>query len=282
MKKITLGIMTSLTLLSSSSLAADEYNGFSYIGFGVETATYQETGTIDGINFKSSSTVSSPVYTSGSLINMGSSFDFSIDAASTLSATSSDEKVQDTDKGVIIYTQQFDSMISDLKFLLQYKINNNHRLVIGPNYNLFSMKRYDPTNRDGEPVTKNGNPVGLNQEDIATLNMMVGYAYESAPFSNGGMRVSTNILYGKPVWNKATNTSLAEEQVSSTEGSTINANAYIGFEMTKGLEMGMFVGYTLKRKDGADPLKTSNGVWPENELETVRYGVSFVWNFDVK
>jgi hypothetical protein len=113
---------------------------------------------------------------------------------------------------------------------------------------------------------------------------MAGYWYESAPFSNTGMRVSANLLYGQPMWNKATNTGTSEVAFSSTDGSTLNANGYIGFEMIKGLEVGMFAGYTLKNKDSVDneTIGADTVTWPENELETFRYGVSFVWNFDAK
>jgi len=284
MKKILFSSVTALTLLSSVATASDKYNGFSYIGFGVETATYQEIGvTKEGKAFKSSATSSSPVYISGSLININNNFDFTIDASSTLMATTTDEKWQED--GYLVQANKFDSVQSDLKFLLHYKMNNNHRIAFGPNYNMFSMKRHTYTNpADGSEKLDNGDSIGLNQEDIATLNMMLGYWYESKPFSNGGMRVSVSALYGMPIWNKATNTSTAEIEFSSTDGSTINLNGYLGFELTKGLEMGAFVGYSIKDKSSTDKVQVnaSSITWPENELETVRYGISFVWNFDAK
>ncbi len=291
MKKIVLSLTASLSLLSS--LYGDEnatvipektYYGYNYIGFGMETATYQESGIkTDGKSFKSSATSTSPVYISGGLIKMNKYFDFSIDAASTLMPTQTDEKWQED--GYVVQENKFDTVQSDLKMLLQYKINNNHRIAIGPNYNLFSMKRHTYINPiDGSEKLINGNSIGLNQEDIATLNMMIGYVYEYAPFSNGGMRIKTAAMYGKPVWNKATNTSTEDIEFSSTKGSTIDVDGYIGFELLKGLEMGFFGRYSLKQKDSIDDaLVGANTVtWPENELETFRYGVSFVWNFDTK
>ena len=295
MKKIVLSITASL-LLSSSLYAQDNaaviqdnpleksYYGYNYIGFGMETATYQEigiikSGSLAGTHYRSSATSTSPVYVSGGLIKMNKYFDFSIDAASTLMPTQSDEKWQNTDKGTLAQENKFDSVQSDLKMLLQYKINNNHRIAIGPNYNLFSMKRYD-FSAYGETIPD----AQLNQEDIATLNLMMGYVYEYAPFSNGGMRIKTSALYGKPVWNKATNTDAPDLSFNSTKGSTIDVDGYIGFELTKGLEMGVFGRYSLKKKDGADDVTVNANTvtWPENELETFRYGVSFVWNFDAK
>jgi hypothetical protein len=286
MKKIVLSLTASLSLLSS--LYGDEnatiipektYYGYNYIGFGMETATYQERGTLKGIPYKSSATATSPVYISGGLIKVNKYFDFSIDAASTLMPTESNEKWQNTSTGGLLQENKFDSVQSDLKFLFQYKINNNHRIAFGPNYNLFSMKRHDFSYK-GQTIED----AVLNQEDIATLNMMIGYIYEYAPFSNGGMRLKTAAMYGKPIWNKATNTSAPDLSFSSTKGSTIDVDGYVGFELTKGLEMGVFGRYSLKNKDGADDVQVDGGsiIWPENELETFRYGVSFVWNFDAK
>lgn len=282
-RKIALSLATTLILVSS--LQADEkYSGFSYVGFGVESSTYQENyTTADGKKVKSSATSSSPVYTSGSLINISDSFDFSIDAASTLMPTQTDEKWQQDD--YVVQKNKYDTVQSDLKFLLHYKINNNHRFVFGPNYNMHTMKRHTYINpADGSEKLINGNPISLNQEEIATLNATLGYWYEHAPFSNGGMRVKVAALYGKPIWNSANNTSSKEASFSSTEGSTINLNGYLGFEIVKGLEAGVFAGYTLKKKDGTDTKQMGSDTitWPQNELETFRYGVSFVWNFDIK
>lgn len=283
MKKITLALTTSVALLATNLTAEQKYNSYSYIGFGTETATYQETGTTtDGTKFKSSATTSSPVYMSGSLININNTVDFTIDAASTLLPTTTEEKWQ---KGDYLYQKnKYDSVQSDLMFLLHYKLNQNHRVVVGPNYHMFSMKRHSYINPDGTTKLIDGNEVGLNQEDIATLNGTFGYWYEHAPFSNGGMRIKGSVLYGVPIWNKATNTGSTDIEFESTKGSTINLNGYIGFEVIKGLEIGMFGGYTLKKKDGADDflIGANTITWPQNELETFRYGVSFVWNFDVK
>ena len=285
MKKIALGVIASLTIATVSLQAnTTKYSGFSYIGFGVETATYEETGlTADGKHFKSSATASSPVYTSGSLININNIFDFSIDATSTLSPTQTEEKWE-TD-GIVTQADQYDTVQSDMKFLLHYKINNNHRFVLGANYNLFSMKRHTYTNpADGSAILSNGNPIGLNQEDISTLNLMGGYWFEHNSFSNGGMRVSVSALYGKPLSTKATNTSTSSIEFNTKSGSTLNLNGYIGFEVYKGLEIGMFGSYTYKKKSGEDKetVGADTITWPENSLETYRYGISFVWNFDVK
>ncbi|MEA2018780.1 MAG: hypothetical protein U9N59_10070 [Campylobacterota bacterium] len=284
MKRTALGVTASLLLLTANLEAAQKYNGYSYIGFGMETASYSEIGTTtDGTPFKSSATTSSPVYTSGSLIHINKNFDFSIDASSTLIASQTNEKWQEG--GYVTQENKYDTIQSDLKFLLQYKITDNHRLIFGPNYNLFSMKRHTYINpADGTEKLVNGESIGLNQEDIATLNGMIGYRFEHAPFSNGGMRISASILYGTPLWNQATNTGTSEIEFSSTKGSTINANGYVGFQMIKGLELGVFGGYTLKNKDGADDIIVGSNTitWPENELETFRYGISLSWNFDVK
>jgi len=270
--------------LEESKEAKIIYDGFSYIGFGTETVSYIEQGTIDGKTFKSSASATSPVYMSGSLIRMNEFLDLTIDAASTLLPTQTDEKWQYD--GYVEQKNKFDSVLSNMKFMLHFKMNDNHRLVFGPAYDLFSMKRHTYINAaDGTARTDQyGNPIGLNEERVATLYTMGGYWYEHAPHSSGGMRIKLSALYGAPVWREATNTSSEEVSFNTTNGYKIDLGSYIGFEIIKGLEFGLFAEYNFSKKEGADT--TTNGAqnitWPDNELEVFRYGISFVWNFSKK
>jgi len=273
-KKILLSSVGAMMLLTQG-YADTKYESYNYIGFGVESLSYVENPIKNGIQYKTSVEVNSPVYTSGSLINAGDHFDFSIDAASTLTPTQGDEQVQNTDTSYVVQENKFDAMVSDLKILVHYKVNNNHRLVFGPSYEMFSMKRHSFSIPNIE----------LNQETIATLNGTVGYWYENAPFSNGGMRFKTSVLYGVPMWRDATNTSSEELSFNSTNGYFANWSGYVGFEMTKGLELGFFGEYTFTKKEGDDETINLDGktvTWPDNELETFRYGLNLVWNFSVK
>jgi len=286
MKKRILLSAVGATMLSTACLGADEelYDSYNYIGFGVENVTYKEMGTLDdGTSFHSSVTVNSPVYTSGSLINTGNYFDFSIDAASTLSPTQGDEKWQYGD--YLVQENKFDAVLSNLKILIHYKINDNHRFVFGPSYDMFTMKRHTYINpADGSEKLKDGNSISLNEERISTLFGTAGYWYESSPFSNGGMRIRANVGYSQPMWREAANTSSEEVVFSTTTGYKVDAGAYLGFEITKGLEIGFFGNYDYVKKSGGDSLEINGETvtWPENDLETFRYGVNFVWNFSKK
>lgn len=280
MKKITLSLITGLFLCSNIQ-AEEKFNDYSYIGFGVETISYKENIERNGKSYRTATDVSSPVYTSGSLINAGKYFDFSIDAASTLSPTQADEKTQDIDAGVVVQKNQFDAMLSDLRILVHYKLNNNHRIVFGPNYEVFSMKRFSFTDPYGNSIPNSE----MNQETITTLSMMGGYVYEHDKFSNGGMRVKASALYGQPLSRNASNTSKESTTFNTTNGYVTNFSGYVGFEITKGLEIGFFSEYVFTKKEGGDDMVTEDGetiTWPDNELETFRYGMNFVWNFSVK
>lgn len=286
MKKRILLSAAGAVMISTTSLVAnsDQYDSYNYIGFGVENVTYKEMGTLDdGTSFKSSVTVDSPVYTSGSLIRARDSFDFSIDAASTLSPTQGDEKWQHGD--YLVQENKFDAVLSELKILVHYKISNNHRFVFGPSYDMFTMKRHTYINpADGSEKLQDGNSISLNEERISTLFGTAGYWYESSPFSNGGMRIRANIGYSQPMWREAANTSSEEVIFNSTTGYKVDAGAYLGFQMTKGLEIGFFGNYGFVKKEGGDSLEVGGETitWPENDLETFRYGVNFVWNFSKK
>jgi hypothetical protein len=301
MKKRLLLSFISATLLANCVYASDSdnfeepkpieessknvYESYNYIGFGIENLTYVEQApSIESLNiyedFKSTATITSPVYTSGSLIKATENFDFSIDAASTLTPGTTDEKWQVGD--YVKQENKFEAMVSDLKILVHYKLNDNHRFVFGPAYKMFSMKRYDAVAKS----TAGDTPLdmALNEERVSTLFANAGYWYENAPFSNNGMRIKASATYGKPISRQAANTSTTQVTFNDTNGFGINCNAYLGFTIIKGLELGVFADYDLSKKEGASE-KTIDGeviYWPDNELETFRYGVSAVWNFSVK
>lgn len=296
--KILLSVATICTL-SSFAVAQDNkkstesnptteikenYESYNYIGFGVETLTYKEMGTLsNGKSFKSSVTVNSPVYTSGSLIKANDKFDFTIDAASTLAPSQGDEKWQYGE--YLAQKNKFDAVMSELKILIHYKITDNHRFVFGPSYDMFTMKRHTYINpADGTEKLQDGNSISLNEERISTLFGTAGYWYESKPFSSDGMRIRANLGYAKPLHRTAANTSTEEVIFNSTTGYKVDAGAYLGFEVTKGLEVGFFGNYSFVKKTGGDTttVDSTTITWPENDLETFRYGINFVWNFSKK
>jgi hypothetical protein len=254
-----------------------KYDAYNYIAFGFESINYQENGTkSSGESFASDSTADSPVYISGSLIRINDIFDFSIDTASTLFPTASDEVwYQD---GQLASTDKLETIISSMKFLGQYKYTDNHRIVLGAKYDLNLYKRHTYKDVDGGDVYDNdGNKIALTEELISTLSLTTGYIYESAPHSSGGFRIKLSAIVGKPIWRNASNTGFKDITYDSTSGYGCEFGGYIGYQIIKGLEIGYFADYDYQVKSSSD--KKEGVIWPENKLKVFRSGISFVWNF---
>ena len=269
-----------IVLIFVSSLIADtkiKYDAYNYMSFGFENITYQEKGILsNNKSFLSDSTIDSPVYLSGSLVRMDGAFDFSIDTASTLFPTSSDESW--TQDGVLVSTDKLESIISSLKILIQYKYTNNHRFVFGPKYDLNLYKRHTYRDDEGNSVyDDSGNKIALTEERVAALSFFSGYIYESAPHSNGSYRIKISILGGKPIWRNVTNTGFKDISYDTTVGYSYELGGYFGYEIIKGMEIGIFADYDYQIKTGGN--KQDDVIWPENELKIFRSGLAFVWNF---
>ncbi|RLA82573.1 MAG: hypothetical protein DRG78_06795 [Epsilonproteobacteria bacterium] len=255
-----------------------KYGSYNYIAFGFESINYQEIGTLsDGSSFISNATADSPVYLSGSLTRINEKYDFSIDAISTLLPTQADETWHAD--GVLASTDKLELLVSSIKFLGQYKKTNNHRISSGLRYDLNLYKRHTYRDVSGNTmVDSDGNKISLTEEKVATLSLMGGYIYENAPHSNGRYRYKFSALAGIPIWRNATNTGFKDITYNSTTGYSYEIGGYFGYEIIKGLEIGMFADYDYQIKTGGD--KIDGVLWPENTLKVFRSGLSFVWNFN--
>ena len=294
MKKLLLTTLLPLAVFASGE--GEIYDSYNYFSVGSESITYNEDYvTRDGQVVHSEAKATSPVYISGALVRVNNWFDFSMDMSSTLLPTQAQEKWQMD--GALAQTNQFDAMISSMQFLGQFKLNNNHRIVLGPTYKLNSYKRYTFKDADGNILSDDFNnngivdagegKMGLIQERVATLYASAGYWYESSAHATSSTpRFRLNAIYGKPIWNEASNTGFEKVTFNSTNGYKIESNAYIGYPIFRGLELGIFGGYSYQKKSGLDSVMASNGInrigWPENTLTLWQTGISFVWNFSKK
>ena len=255
------------------------YGSYNYVALGFESIHYEEVGTrtSTGKNFISSATADSPVYLSGSLTKMNETYDFSIDAISTLLPTQAAETWHED--GELASTDTLELLVSSIKILGQYKKTNNHRIASGIRYDLNLYKRHTFLNVDGSSAASDGT---LSEEKVATLSLMGGYIYESSPFSNGNYRYKFSALAGKPLWRNATNTGFKDVSYDSTTGYSYEVGGYFGYQVIKGLEVGIFADYDYQIKIGGDRAVTADGtiLWPENTLKVFRSGMSLVWNFN--
>lgn len=292
MKKIIITSLLVGTSLFANNIEKkdDGKGGYTYIGFGTETISYKESFYSNSLSSKVESDVNStsPVYLSGSLTKVNDTFDFSIDAASTLTTTESSEKWS-SNTGVV-QQNQFNSILSDLKILVHYKLSNEHRITVGPKFSSFIVKRNTYKDANGnyvvytDPITSNSSRISANEENVSTLFLNLGYWYESSLMNKEDYRVKVAANFGQPIWRNASNTGFEYVEFDSTTGYSYDVSAYVGYKVVKGLEVGVFGEYiyTIK-KDGdkttAKDDSTKSVTWPENELSTTRLGLMFAWNF---
>lgn len=282
MKKLVLTALIPLALFASSD--NEKYDSYTYFSVGVENIRYNEDITLStGEKVHSTAKAMSPVYMSGSLVRINDKYDFSMDFASTLLPAQIEEEWYID--GSLKQKNQFDATINSMEFLGHYKLNNNHRIVLGATYKFNNYKRYTFKDENGNFLTDGttGAKLGLIQERVATIYASAGYWYESSPHAKKDtMRLKFNAIVGKPVWNEASNTGFDKVVFHSTSGYKFESSVYAGYPIIKGLEVGAFGGYSYQRKSDINLASDGHTKWPEVTLEIWQAGISFIWNFSKK
>ncbi|MCK9372339.1 MAG: hypothetical protein M0P91_04020 [Sulfuricurvum sp.] len=266
-------------LLAAVSLGAGEryYDGYSYVGIGFENAAYQETVFIPNLgSVKSKAVVSSPVYSSGTLVKVNERYDFSLDFSSTLLPSKTTEN-WDSPSGAL-QRNDYDLLTNNAMILAHYKITPQHRIVAGPNYTLNTFKRYTWVQLDPRIAI----PVGVIEERSASLSATLGYWYENNTAALEGWRIKGHALLGLPVWQQTNNTASGGDVVfNDIGGYNTDVSLYAGYALFKGLEIGAFVGGNYQKRNGGSQFDSAgnNVVWPENTLMIYRGGLNAVWKF---
>ena len=186
------------------------------------------------------------------------------------------------ENGALVQVNQFDATINSMEFLGHYKLNNNHRIVLGASYKLNSYKRYTFKDQNGNDLTDSttGARLGLIQERVATLYASAGYWYESSPHAKEDtIRYKFNTIFGKPVWNEASSTGFDKVVFHSTSGYKLESSVYAGYPIIKGLEIGAYGGYSYQKKSETNVYSDGHTKWPAVTLKIWQAGISFVWNF---
>lgn len=266
-------------LVAALSLNAGDryYDGYSYAGIGFENTMYQETVFFPNLGtVKSKAAVSSPVYSSGTLVNVNDRYDVSLDFSSTLLPSKTTED-WDGQNGAL-QRNDYDLLTNNAMILVHYKITPQHRIVAGPGYTLNIFKRYNWVKLD--PLISV--PVGVNEERSASLSATLGYWYESKTAGVEGWRFKGHALVGLPVWQQTNNTASGGDVVfHDTAGYNSDVCLYAGYTFFKGFEIGAFMGGNYQKRNGGSQYDTAgnNVVWPENTLTIYRGGLNAVWKF---
>ncbi|WP_456480707.1 hypothetical protein [Nautilia sp.] len=283
-----------LSLIASSALFAANsddrnFDGYSYFAMGVENFRYTEkfiytfnstyvspSGKTylkgQQVAVKSKVNVNSPVYLSGGVIRFNPKWDLSMDFASTLKPNQTTEDWLDRGDDSVITTNYATIMSNSMKFLLHYKLTNQHRLTFGFSYILNTFKRYN------EP---NSGTTQLVEETSSTATLDVGYWFESNTAAKNGFRIKYEITAGLPVYQDLKNTAAPGLSFNNTSGFNLDTSLYIGYTLLNGLEMGVFGNYSYMYRDGET--KQYNGqtvIWPTNITQSLRGGLQVTWKFN--
>jgi len=280
-----------LSLVAGSLLYAGNRNfdGYSYFSIGAENFKYTEkfiytfTSSYTAENgktylkgeqvaIKSKVNVTSPVYLSGGLIKFNDKWDLSMDFASTLKPNTTTEEWLDRGDDTTIVKNYATIMSNSMKFLLHYKLTNQHRLTFGFSYILNTFKRFN----DPDAGTTQ-----LVEETSATATLDVGYWFESATAAKKGFRIKYELTAGLPVYQDLQNTAAPELTFDNATGFNLDTSLYMGYTLFRGLEMGVFGNYSYMYRDGET--KTYNGqtvIWPTNITQSLRGGLQVTWKFD--
>jgi len=277
------------TALISSLFAANNgnYDGYSYFAVGFENFKYSEkfiytfNSMMKGNNgkvymkntsvaVKSKLNSTSPVYLSGGLIRFSSKWDLSMDFISTLKPNTANEDWLDRGDDSAITTNYATIMSNSMKFLMHYKITNNHRLTFGFNYILNTFKRFnDP---DAETIK-------LVEETTSTLVADVGYWFESNSAAKG-LRIKYELTAGIPVYENVENTAAPELEFDKAKGFNLDTSAYVGYTIFRGVELGIFGSYSYMYRDGDEKsYKGQKVIWPTNITQALRGGLQVTWKF---
>jgi len=265
------------------------FDGYSYFAVGIEHFEYNEKFIYtfknayvgengktypanSNVAIKSKLNVTNPVYLSGGLIRLNKKWDLSMDFSSTLKPNQTKEKWLDRGDDSTISSNYATIMSNSMKFLLQYKLTNVHRLTFGFSYLLNTFKRY---NNPDEGTTQ------LVEETTSTLVLDLGYWFESNTAAKDGLRIKFNVEGGVPVYENVTNTAAPSLTFNNKTGFNFSTGLTVGYPLFRGLELDLFSNYLYMYRDGET--KNVNGskvIWPTNITQNIQGGLQFSWKFD--
>ena len=265
------------------------FDGYSYFAAGIEHFEYNEkfiytakdafTGengktypANSNVAVKSKLNITQPVYLSGGLIRLNKNWDLSMDFSSTLKPNETTEKWLDRGDDSTIVSNYATIMSNSMKFLMQYKFTNVHRMTFGFTYLLNTFKRYNDPDKG---------TTQLVEETTSTLVLNLGYWFESNTAAKDGLRIKFNVEGGVPVYENVTNTAAPSLTFDNTTGFNFSTGIALGYTVLRGLEVGLFSNYSYMYRDGET--KNVNGkkiIWPTNITQNIQGGLQFTWKFD--
>lgn len=254
-----------------------DHEGYSYIQIGAEQFQYSEKI----LAVTSTAKVNNPIFMTGGLVNVNDKLDFSINAATTLSASTSTEKwnVNDgqsqafingnaTSANNPIQTNKFTMSRSSTEVLAHYKIDRRWRALIGVDYSTTTFKRYNFVSNFLNVQS------GVNEESTLLLNLNAGVQYQSSSNLSSKFRYYASSTALLPIFRKTTN-SLGVD-VKSTKGWGIGANAGVSYSVYNKVHIGAYLGYDFRMLDQSE--HRNNYVVPKNTTSHYTSGLTLIYD----
>ena len=289
MKKLLALSLTTAALLASGTKDRN-FDGYSYFAVGLEHFEYTEkfiyqfknafigqNGKVypanSNVALKSKLNITQPVYLSGGLIRFNNRWDLSMDFSSTLKPNQAKEEWLDRGDDSTIMSNYATIASNSMRFLMQYKLTNVHRITFGFSYFLNSFKRYNNPEDKGSQY--------LVEETASTLALDLGYWFESNTAAKDGWRIKFNVEGGLPVYENVTNTAVPSLTFNGATGFNFSSGLSVGYTLFRGLEMDLFSNYYYMYRNGQTKhSRTQTIIWPTNITQNLQGGLQFTWKFD--
>ena len=256
------GAVAEETEMSMLDRNIKDHYGYSYMTFGVENVTYQESYSAS-TGAHSDVTVTSPILNTGSLSRINDKFDFSIDALATFSPNHSIETWKDN-SGATTLTNELEYMRVSTNVMLHYKLTPVWRVITGPSltYQTYTRSDRDDYSIDGsdglsdeekESIINASFREGDTWEENSTdIFWDVGFAYDPGTlFTSSKWHKQLKVAVGMPLWSETEN--------SRFSGTTFNAEGYrayidgsISYEVMEGIHLGWYLSYSYQRRYASD------------------------------
>lgn len=272
-----LKIFLFLSVIISSVIAHDiekKHYGYSYLAVGFKTTLYEQVFKSSSGDYKLTSNIVNPYYTTATLTRINEELGFEIYAASTLFAKSTTEDVSSINNTA---SHKLDFSTTDIALTLHYKpINENHRITLGSRYTYEVLKRYDFKE---ETLSK----VALVENRIASISFDVGYMYVSKIETGiDGFHYRVGISAGIPFYAITADTYPPESfDMGTSWGYKIDSNVYVGYPIYKGIELGAYANamYRVRYDKIRYEDVVGNTIDSKNSnMQTFGYGLMASWS----
>ncbi len=269
--------------ITGTALADDHFDGYSYAVIGMQALSYSEHSSL----FKSQANARNLAFESGGLFSVNNQMDFSLDTASSLVNTLSNEQWNSTrpiswsnssgngsiGSGTLVQTDSFMMDVSSIRALLQYKYTPNLRMVGGLTYLALNAQRSLSTTNYPSLINASNSMVNERND---TFSASVGAAWESGGLADNIQRWRLRGVLDLPIFRQVTNSNFSTPIYSGFDWGFDISAAY-DIRVYKGLEVGVLSDYFYRRGNSAT-LGNGNAQYPQHTCSQLFAGVEFGWN----